>query len=306
MIKKPNTFNTNIVAQSSPEDRASAGNELKIIFPNVHLQPSRLVRIYHDVLARGDAALPALADDELWAAREMLLEMWDSFSLMQVGNLIIVIDEELARRGAAPSQQDETKCTEELKMRDSGTASARARSVTSQSDVKAFVTGLLTELSTLCRDVLQVEVEDLQPECWKVGSERPTECTICGQLLAHRGEDWWDLCPTCADRVSHYMDEHNLGGKTGRAEAIRRVRETMARVFEQYRRAPAKAKWMLVIETEHPAEYSGPRITFHDSRAGADYRTARGRNPIIVGGGTEPWHPDECRTAKDGLDVLGR
>ena len=152
-------------------------------------------------------------------------------------------------------------------MRDSRIA--RDRSVISQSDVKAFVTGLLTELSTLCRDVLQIELEDLQPESWKVGSERPTECTICGQLLAHRGEDWWDRCPTCADRVSAYMDEHNLDGKTGRAEAIRRVRKTMARVFEQYRRAPAKTKWMLVIETQHPAEYSGPRITFHDSRAGA-------------------------------------
>ncbi len=66
----------------------------------------RLIHAYHSVLDRGDEVLPSLSDPELAAVREMLMEMWDSFTLMRVGNLVIFIDEEIARRAAATARSN--------------------------------------------------------------------------------------------------------------------------------------------------------------------------------------------------------
>ncbi len=64
----------------------------------------RLIRAYHDVVARGPEVFPTLTIVELVAVRAMLHEMWDAMSLMNAGNLVLFIDEELTRRrrGAPP------------------------------------------------------------------------------------------------------------------------------------------------------------------------------------------------------------
>ena len=47
-----------------------------------------------------------------------------------------------------------------------------------------------------------------------------TNCVLCNQSLVEDGDNWCDLCPSCADHVSEYMDEQDLHGRIGRAKAI--------------------------------------------------------------------------------------
>ena len=61
----------------------------------------RLIRAYHDVVHNGHDVLGSLCDLELVAVRAMLHEMWHSMRLMDIGNLVLDIDEELQRRARA-------------------------------------------------------------------------------------------------------------------------------------------------------------------------------------------------------------
>ena len=35
-------------------------------------------------------------------------------------------------------------------------------------------------------------------------------CSICEACLDRKGDDWGNLCPTCADRMSDYLDDVGL------------------------------------------------------------------------------------------------
>jgi hypothetical protein len=61
----------------------------------------RCIRAYVDVLHKGlysDSVLAALSTAEMAVLREMVLEMYDDYPVMEVGNCILFIDDEINRR----------------------------------------------------------------------------------------------------------------------------------------------------------------------------------------------------------------
>jgi hypothetical protein len=45
-----------------------------------------------------------------------------------------------------------------------------------------------------------------------IKDEKVEQCALCeGKLEAGNGDNWGDLCPECADKVSAYMDENQVG-----------------------------------------------------------------------------------------------
>jgi hypothetical protein len=36
------------------------------------------------------------------------------------------------------------------------------------------------------------------------------DCELCGRPLTYSGDNWDGLCPSCADRVSLYLDDNCL------------------------------------------------------------------------------------------------
>ena len=67
-----------------PKRRGAEGTELGNI-------ARRLIRAYHGVLGSGPVPLDSLSDSELIALGEMVEEMWESYSLMTVGNAAIFL-----------------------------------------------------------------------------------------------------------------------------------------------------------------------------------------------------------------------
>ena len=61
----------------------------------------RCIRAYMDVLHKGlysDSILSALSTTELSILREMMLEMYDDYPVMEVGNAILFVDDEIKQR----------------------------------------------------------------------------------------------------------------------------------------------------------------------------------------------------------------
>ena len=61
----------------------------------------RCIRAYMDVLHKGlysDSVLAALSTSELTVLREMMLEMYDDYPVMEVGNAMLFVDDEIKRR----------------------------------------------------------------------------------------------------------------------------------------------------------------------------------------------------------------
>jgi hypothetical protein len=50
---------------------------------------------------------------------------------------------------------------------------------------------------------------------------RPDEpCEMCGVAYEDGGDGWDGLCPSCADKVSEYMDEHDGVDRDAAIEAV--------------------------------------------------------------------------------------
>jgi hypothetical protein len=63
----------------------------------------RCMRVYMDLLHGGlyeDSMLSTLSTTEIAVLREMMLAMYDDYDVMNVGNAILFVDDELKRRGA--------------------------------------------------------------------------------------------------------------------------------------------------------------------------------------------------------------
>jgi hypothetical protein len=62
----------------------------------------RCMRVYMDLLHGGlyeDSLLSTLSTTEIAVLREMMLAMYDDYDVMNVGNAILFVDDELKRRG---------------------------------------------------------------------------------------------------------------------------------------------------------------------------------------------------------------
>lgn len=62
----------------------------------------RCMRVYMDLLHRGlyeESMLSTLSTLELAVVREMMLAMYDDYDVMNVGNAILFVDDEIKRRG---------------------------------------------------------------------------------------------------------------------------------------------------------------------------------------------------------------
>ena len=69
----------------------------------------RCMRVYMDLLHKGlysDVILSALSTTEIAVLREMMLEMYDDYDVMNVGNAILFVDDELKRREAVAGTGD--------------------------------------------------------------------------------------------------------------------------------------------------------------------------------------------------------
>ena len=61
------------------------------------------MRVYMDLLHRGlyeESMVSSLSTTELAVLREMILAMYEDYDVMNVGNAILFVDDELKRRGA--------------------------------------------------------------------------------------------------------------------------------------------------------------------------------------------------------------
>jgi hypothetical protein len=45
-------------------------------------------------------------------------------------------------------------------------------------------------------------------DCYEIDGDEP--CALCGDGNPDGGDGWDGLCPPCADRVSEYMDDHDV------------------------------------------------------------------------------------------------
>ena len=50
------------------------------------------------------------------------------------------------------------------------------------------------------------------------------DCAVCEEPMTESGDNWGNLCPGCADRVSAYMDSEGIDGEAARDQAIEAVR----------------------------------------------------------------------------------
>ena len=50
------------------------------------------------------------------------------------------------------------------------------------------------------------------------------DCAVCEEPMTANGDNWGNLCPGCADRVSQYMDNRGIDGEAARDQAIEAVR----------------------------------------------------------------------------------
>jgi hypothetical protein len=98
-------------------------------------------------------------------------------------------------------------------------------------DLEDLIANLLVDLADFCGFEHDLILEDIFSSAMRhreaEQSKRPwpTSCTVCGEaLIDGDGDNWYDLCPGCADRVSEYMDDHDLHGRVGRAKAVNFVR----------------------------------------------------------------------------------
>ena len=69
----------------------------------------RCIRAYMDLLHGGlyaDSIVSALSTTEMAVLREMVLEMYDDYPVMEVGNCILFIDDEINRREAVAGTGD--------------------------------------------------------------------------------------------------------------------------------------------------------------------------------------------------------
>lgn len=45
-------------------------------------------------------------------------------------------------------------------------------------------------------------------------------CEMCNRPLVDGGDNWDGLCPSCADRVSEYMDAHDIIDRDAAIDAL--------------------------------------------------------------------------------------